>query len=79
MKKLELERHEINDIINSVAGDTSVSVETTLKLAAAAGSILEVFGDEQGELLSLISGELTIESADLLVGYAINLYMQQST
>ena len=77
MKKLELEDHEINEVLDCLV-DSNVSPETLFKLAAAAGSILDVFGSEPSELLTMISGELTGESTDLLMAYAIDLYQQQS-
>ena len=77
MKKLELEDHEINDILDCLDG-CSICPEIIFKLAAAAGSILDVFGSEPSELLTMVSGELTAESTDLLMAYAIDLYQQQS-
>ena len=77
MKKLELENDEISDILDCLDG-CSICPTITFKLAAAVGSILDVFGSEPGELLTMVSVELTEESTNLLMAYAIDLYQQQS-
>ena len=77
MAKLELTDDEINEILECTIG-TNLADEITFKLAAAAGSILDVFGDEPSELLTKISEELTADNNRTLMAYAIELYHEQS-
>jgi len=77
MKKLELENDEINDILDCLDG-CSICPLITFKLAAAVGAIRDVFGSEPGDLLTMVSEELTEENTDLLMAYAVELYQEQS-
>ena len=77
MKKLELENHEIDDILECLDG-SSVCPKIIFKLAAAARSILDVFGSEPSELLTMVSRELTEDNNKILMAYAIELYHKQS-
>ena len=76
MKKLELEKHEIDDILECLDG-SSICPEIIFKLAAAR-SILDVFGSEPSELLTMVSRELTEDNNKILMDYAIELYQKQS-
>ena len=78
MAKLELTKEELGELLDALDG-SDVPTCITFKIAAARGSILDVFGGDPCQLLTLVSDELTEESTSNLMAFAVDLYQQEQT